>query len=76
MGDLRLGHDALAALEIQPAGVGQFDLARGAAEQPQAHGALQFGHLARQGRFRHAQRGRGAAKTVRLGDFNEKFHAL
>ncbi|MOA48078.1 hypothetical protein D3C78_1707710 [compost metagenome] len=40
MGDLRFGDDALAAFEVQPARVGQFHLARGAAEQPQANGSL------------------------------------
>ena len=76
MGDLGLGHDQLAAFEVQAAGVGQFDLARGAAEQAQPHGAFEFGHLARQSRLGDAQAGGGAAETMRLGHFDEELHAL
>ncbi|MNY21204.1 hypothetical protein D3C86_1547350 [compost metagenome] len=76
MGDLRLGDDALAAFEVQPARVGELDFASGAAEQPQADGSLQFGHLARQGGFGDAKGCRGAAKTMRFRDLDEEFHAL
>ena len=48
----------------------------GAAEQAQAHGPFQFGHLARQCRFGYSQGGGRTAKTVRLGDLHEELHAL
>ena len=65
-----------AALEVAPAGVGEFDPARRAVEQAHAELALHCGNAARQGGTGHAEVGAGAAEVARARDLYEQGHVM
>jgi len=65
-----------AALEVAPAGAGEFDPARRAVEQAHAELALHCGNAARQGGTGHAEVGAGAAEVARARDLYEQGHVM
>lgn len=63
--------DALAVLEVDVAGFGEAEPARGAMEQLRAQPHLQFLHLAADGGLRQAQRARGGDEAAELDHLDE-----
>ena len=76
MGEPRLVDDALAALEIELTGLGQFDPAGRAMQEAQPDRLLQAADPSGQGRVRHADRLGRATEAPRLHDLDEHRHVV
>ena len=74
-GVVDLGQDPLAALVIEPPGLGQAELARGAVEQAHAELVLERADAARHRRGRQAQTARGRGEAAAFDHLGEQAHA-